>query len=176
MEEQEIELEESIIEEPEQQDDELDLDEGIEETEEPKEEVVEKPEPKKRVESQVDRLKREKKELQDKLNAQSTGLSIEDTIAITTSGIHKDDIKEVLDYAKYKGLSFSEAMDSPVVKMTLKENAQARARKASTLQSTNRTGVQGDEVARAVARYKKDGTLPDNNPALVSKIMNELTK
>lgn len=141
------------------------------EAEEPKQEA---PAPTKRAESHIDRLKRENQELKDKLASQTTGLSIEDTLAITSSGIHKDDLREVVEYAKYKNISLSEALEAPVVKMTLKENIQKRERKASTITPTNRTGTQVDDVERAVARYKKDGTLPDNNPALVSKILDRL--
>jgi ElaB/YqjD/DUF883 family membrane-anchored ribosome-binding protein len=158
--------------------------EEVEEVEEEAEEVVEEveevapeptPEPKKRAESQIERLKRELKEAKEKLaTSQTTGLSLEDTLAITTSGIHKEDLPEVIEYAKYKGIPLSEAMESSYVKTIQRENAQIRAKRASTIASPNRTGGQVDDVARAVARYKKDGTLPEGNPALISKILDAI--
>lgn len=154
------------------------VEEEVEEQEQEAEESQEEtpaPAPAKRAESHIDRLKRENKELREKLDSnQSTGLSIEDTFAITSSGIHRDDIKDVKEYADYKKISLSEALESPIVKMTLKENAVKREQRASTIKSPNRTGGQVDELARAVAKYKKDGTLPDNNPALTSKILDAI--
>lgn len=151
-------------------------DEAVEEQEaEVSEKETPAPAPTKRAESQIDRLKRELSEAKAKLASnQTTGLSIEDTLAITSSGIHRDDIKEVVEYAKYKNISLSEALESPIVKMTLKENSVKREQKASTITSPNRTGGKVDEVERALAKYKKDGTLPDNNPALVSQILKRL--
>lgn len=53
-------------------------------------------------------------------------LSSIDTIAIMRANVHTDDIDEVVEYAKFKGVSISEALKSPVVRGLLSEKEEFR--------------------------------------------------
>lgn len=53
-------------------------------------------------------------------------LSSKDIIAINRANIHEDDLDEVVDYAKYKKISISEALKSNVVTTLLKDRAEHR--------------------------------------------------
>lgn len=60
-------------------------------------------------------------------STKSDGLSIKDLLALTENKVSEDDIDEVVEYAKFKKISISEALKSPVVKATLADKAQIRA-------------------------------------------------
>lgn len=53
-------------------------------------------------------------------------LSSIDTIAIMRANVHTDDIDEVVEYAKFKGISIPEALKSPVVRGLLSEKEEFR--------------------------------------------------
>lgn len=53
-------------------------------------------------------------------------LSSIDTIAIMRANVHTDDIDEVVEYAKFKGISVSEALKSSVVRGLLSEKEEFR--------------------------------------------------
>lgn len=139
------------------------------------------PEPKKRAESQIDRLKRERDEAKAKLakfeEGGNTNAGTDDALLarLENRGVmDQEDQAYVIRFAKSEGISPIEALNDEIVKDKLAYFKKQRETKASTFTGTNRTGGKVDEVERAVARYKKDGTLPDNNPALVSKILSRL--
>ena len=82
----------------------------------------------------------------------------------------------VLRFAKAEGVTALEVLNDPIVKDRLAANKRERESAAATPRSNNRSSNQVDEVAAAVRKYKQTGDLPDNNPALTSKILNELEK
>lgn len=85
-----------------------------------------------------------------------SGLSSEDVLTLVNAKItHPDDIKEVKDYASYKGISVDEALKSSVVKTTLQTNVEERA----TSEATNTKGgkrvtskTSGKELLRRVGK------------------------
>lgn len=89
-------------------------------------------------------------------------LSTIDIIALTKANIETDDIEEVLDYAKFKGISVSEALKSTVVKATLSERAEQR----NVSMATN-TGGSKRGVARvsddALMQSASKGNLPESD-------------
>lgn len=89
--------------------------------------------------------------------------------------LDSDDQQYVLRFAKIEGISPVEALNDPVVKDKLARTKKERESKAATFTPKNRTAVsQSADVDRGVRQYKKDGTLPDGNPKLVSQILNKL--
>jgi len=53
------------------------------------------------------------------------GLSLKDIRAL--QDIHDDDVEEVIEYAKFKGISIAEAKKNPVIQNTLKTRSEERA-------------------------------------------------
>lgn len=78
----------------------------------------------------------------------ANGLSTADTIALVRANVNDEDIDEILEYARFKKISVSEALKSDVVQATLstkeekRKSAQAvytgTARRASTVKSDDR--------------------------------------
>ena len=55
-----------------------------------------------------------------------TEFSPKDYLALSQAGVPADDLDEVMDFAKYKGISIHEALKSTYIKTTLKEKAEER--------------------------------------------------
>lgn len=80
-----------------------------------------------RAEKAESKIKTEKSQTQTKeIKSVNAELSTIDIIALTKANIETEDIQEVLDYAKFKNISISEALKSPIVKATLSEKAEQR--------------------------------------------------
>lgn len=100
----------------------------------------------KKAESEAKLLKAErlKKEEVAKVEAPSQkqdGLSSMDTIALINAKVtEKEDIEEVMDYAKLKNIPISDALNANVVKTILKEKAENRATAEATNTGTARRG------------------------------------
>lgn len=121
------------------------------------------------------RLKKAEKELKEKKEAkpekkapavQANGLSTADIIALTRANIEDDDIDEVLEYAKFRKISVSEALKSSVMKATLSERAEERksAQAVYTGGGTRRAGGSiSDE--RLMADAQK-GIMPESESDL----------
>ena len=88
--------------------------------------------------------------------------------------LSEDDQQYVLKYAKVEGLDPIKALEDDFVKDKLADMKRKRQSVEATPRSNNRTNASVDEVAVWVRKYKMNGTLPDNNPALTSKILRAL--
>ena len=86
-----------------------------------------------------------------------------------------DDQNYVLRFAKDNNLTPVDALKDLIVIDRLASNAKARTSVDATPTSNNRANTAQNELDVAVKRYDKDGTLPDNNPALTAKILKKLT-
>lgn len=53
-------------------------------------------------------------------------VTLKDQLALVQAQVNPDDVDEVISYAKYKGITITEALKSPVVKATLSERAEQR--------------------------------------------------
>lgn len=53
-------------------------------------------------------------------------LSTMDVLALTRANLHDDDIKEVVEYAKFKNIPISEALNSPTIKAVIAQNTEFR--------------------------------------------------
>lgn len=136
---------------------------------------------KQRAHSQIDRLKKERDEAKAKLALYESGdkkpVSTDDALLARLENRGVMDSEEqayVIKFAKAEGISPIEALQDEVVKDKLNYFKKQREVKASTFVAPNRTGGKVDDVDRWVAKYKKDGSLPDGNPALISKILDRL--
>lgn len=88
--------------------------------------------------------------------------------------MEKEDQEYVLRFAKSEGVSPIDALEDPIVKDRLKANERSRNSEKATPRSNNRTADTTDEVDMWVKKYQKTGELPENNPALTSKILDKL--
>jgi len=88
--------------------------------------------------------------------------------------LHEDEQQYILKYAKVEGLDPIKAIEDDFVKDRLADMKRKRQSVEASPRSNNRTNTSVDEVAVWVKKYKVNGTLPDNNPALTSKILRAL--
>lgn len=111
-------------------------------------------------------IEKAKKKSKTAPSVATNGLSTADIIALTRANIEDEDIDEVIDYAKYRKISVSEALKSTVVKATLSEKAEERksAQAVYTGSGTRRAGGSiSDE--RLMADAQK-GIMPDSEADL----------
>ena len=89
-------------------------------------------------------------------------VSLKDNMALIKADVHEDDIDEVLDYAKFKGISVSEALKSPAIKATLEGKAELRnvAAGTNTGPSRHSSAKISDEALLANAEA---GKLPETD-------------
>lgn len=92
-------------------------------------------------------------------------LSSKDIIAITKSGVHDDDLDEVLDYAKYKKISVGEALKSNVIVTLLKEKEEQRKTASASNTGTARRGSVKVSDEDIVSKLEK-GEVPEDAEAL----------
>ena len=151
----------------------LDTEPIVEETvelEEDVEEVVSKAEYDKLKEiAENQRIRAEKAEKKAKVEtpkAKEADLSPKDLYAFMEAKIPRDDIEDVIEYSKLKGIAITEALQSNVVKAILADKAEQRAIAEATNTGTARRGTAklSDEVIIANAAQ---GKLPDDPADLV---------
>ncbi len=91
----------------------------------------------------------------------SNELTQSDVIAIIKNNVDEEDIPEIADFAKLKGITFSEALKSSIVKNILREKQEERSVAEATHTGASRKGATkvSDETLLANARA---GKMPDN--------------
>lgn len=136
--------------------------EDIEEAEEEAEPQIDWEARAKKAEAAIEKAKQKAKSAP---SSPTSNLSPADIIALTKANIEPDDIQEVLDYAQYKRISVSQALQSSVVKATLAEAAEHRKSAAAVATPGRRasTGSISDEKLLANA---KAGILPESEADL----------
>lgn len=104
--------------------------------------------------------------------AQDSSLSVHDAIALMTAKVTEaEDIKEVEDYARFRGISVSEALKSSVVKTLLADKAEMRR----TAQATNTGKARAGSATVSedvILKNAQQGKLPDDPAALVAARFN----
>ncbi len=106
-----------------------------------------------------------------KPSREKDGLSSMDTIALIGAKVtEKEDIDEVLDYAKLKGLSISEALKAGVVKTILAEKAEQRQTAAATNTGAARRGTTKISDEQILANASQ-GKYPEDPEALAEARM-----
>jgi len=100
-----------------------------------------------------------------KIETSKPSLSTSDLLAVINAKIHQDDIGEVEDYAKYKGISIAEALKSGVVKTLLADKEENRKVANATNAGPSRRGsvkVSGDVLLEKA----RNGEITDDVEAL----------
>lgn len=93
--------------------------------------------------------------------AATEGLSTADILALSKADVDTEDLDEVLDYAKYKKISISEALKSSVLKNTLQERIEQRkSAEAVTTKGTRRAASSQVSDDRLLADAQ-NGIFPD---------------
>lgn len=125
--------------------------------------------------------RKEAEELRTKITPPATAtptgnsdLSSKDIIAITKANIHEDDLDEVVDYAKYKKISISEALKAGVIKTMLKDKEEQR----KTAQATATTSPRRSSVKTSdeeIVNKMDQGELPED-PATLAQARWNLKK
>ena len=92
-------------------------------------------------------------------------LSPVDIIAISKANIEAEDIEDVIDYAKYKGISLVEALKSPVVQATISQKNELRKTAQATSTGSVRRGTSQVSDAQLLENARK-GILPDSDADL----------
>lgn len=87
--------------------------------------------------------------------------------------LHPDDQAYILKFAKVEGVHYLEALEDDIVKDKLDRNKKQRLSASAAPRGNNRAPGDQNEVASAIKKYEKDGTLPDN-PALTAKVLKAL--
>lgn len=89
-------------------------------------------------------------------------LSAVDIIAISKANIEAEDVEDVLDYAKYKGISIAEALKSSVIKATLSQKDELRKTAQATSTGTSRRGSASITDGQLLANAEK-GIMPESD-------------
>lgn len=109
-----------------------------------------------KAEAELKKLKSDKKEEGDKL-------STKDFYALTKANVPEEDVDDVAEYARFKGISVSDALKSSVVKATLAEKAQNRTNASAMQTRTTRsqsTTPDGQAILEKV-RIKGEEAIPE---------------
>jgi hypothetical protein len=86
-------------------------------------------------------------------------LSTKDTIALIEAKVPSDDIEEVEEYAKFKGISVAEALKSSVVKSVLAEKAEMRrTAEATNVKATSRKSTKPTDILQKAS----EGIMPES--------------
>ena len=123
-----------------------------------------------KAERAIEKSKKKAKDTPKKEEADDAVLSRLETRGVMDA----DDQNYVLRFAKDNNLTPVDALKDLIVIDRLASNAKARTSVEATPTSNNRANTAQNELDVAVKRYDKDGTLPDNNPALTAKILKKL--
>lgn len=92
--------------------------------------------------------------------------SIKDYIALKNANIHEDDVDEVVEYAKFKKVSISEALKSSVIKATLAEKQEHRQTAQATNTGKTKGGNSNVSGETLLEKASKTGEVPEDDKAM----------
>lgn len=92
--------------------------------------------------------------------SQENGLSPRDFLALKDSNITGDDFDEVQDFAKYKGISISDALGHPTLKNILADRAEER-RTARATETRSPRGIAKNSAEDMLKKAEASGEVPD---------------
>lgn len=106
----------------------------------------------------------------------ATSLSAFDLIAIQNAGVkEEDELQEVMEYAKYKNISVSEALKSNIVKTTLKDMREFKQTSEASNTGPSRRGVSKPTDSSLIANAS-NGSLPDSEDDIARLVMLRMKK
>lgn len=99
--------------------------------------------------------------------SEENNLSMRDAIVLAKADIPEEDIDEVTDYARFKGITIAEALKSGVVKATLSEKAEARkTAQATQVRQTRPQNTKSDgHTILQNAKEKGEDAIPSGGTA-----------
>jgi hypothetical protein len=98
--------------------------------------------------------------------AKSDNLSSKDLIALMNNKVHEDDVQEVVDFAKFKGLSVAEAIKHSTMRTVLAENSEKRNTAEATHTGRSRSGNMRASEDTLFSKARKTGEIPDSRDDL----------
>lgn len=139
----------------------LDTTENEESIEDVKSQLVKAQELANNYKIRAEKAEKKAKEPESKPRKESE-LSTMDIIALSKANLEQEDVEEVMEYAKFKGISIHEALKSSVVKATIQEKAEMRLTAQATNVNGSRrsTGKVSDETLLSNA---KKGIMPESD-------------
>lgn len=120
--------------------------------------------------------KKYKEPVKTEVKTDSKDISFKEQMALINAKVHEDDIDEVLDYAKYKNISISEALKSNVIKSSLAEKEELRNTAEATNTGRTRSGNSKQSGDTLLSKAKNTGELPDRAEELDSLLESRYTK
>lgn len=106
-----------------------------------------------------------KVETQKIASGKSSELSAIDIIAISKANIEAEDVEDVLEYARFKGISLSEALKSPVVRATISHKEETRKTAQASNTGTARRGSTALSDSQLLENARK-GIMPESDADL----------
>jgi hypothetical protein len=106
-------------------------------------------------------LKGSKSTTEKKESAEPT-LSVKDSIALAKADISVDDIDDVLEFAKFKGMSVSDALSNNMVKTMLKDKEETRRTAEATSTNDGRRAPKQASANELLSNASK-GNLPKDD-------------
>lgn len=121
------------------------------------------------------RIRAEKAERLNKVSkteapkAQTVSLSNKDFLALVNAKINEEDIGEVEDFAKYKGISIADALKSSALKSLLRDKEESR--RVANASNTGKTRQGSSKVSEDILISKaQKGELPDSDDDIIRMI------
>jgi len=105
-----------------------------------------------------------KKVKTEKDTPKQPGYSLKDIRAL--SDIHDDDVDEVVDYAKNKGISVAEAKKAPLIQSFLRDSNEIRKTADATNTGTTKRGAKKTSGAELLKKFEETGEVPENKADL----------
>lgn len=105
-----------------------------------------------------------------KVEVRESGISSKDTIALINAKVHEDDVDDVVEYAKYKNISISEALKSSIIRATLTEKDELRNTAQATNTGKTRSGSSRVSGESLLEKASKTGEVPDSDKDLESMV------
>lgn len=119
----------------------------------------------------AERELRESKERKGDAKPQASGtqdrLSDQDLIAVITNKVNQKDLPEIAEYAKMKGLSIAEALETNVVKSIMKDNEEMRATAKATNTTTTARGTSKVSDESLLNSASEKGILPESDEDMI---------
>lgn len=103
-------------------------------------------------------------------------IGVRDTIAIMNAKVHEDDIGEVMEYAKFKGIPVAEALKSPILKATLAEKAEQRQTAQATTTGRVRSGNVQKSAEAILEKAQSTGEIPDSDADMAALVAARLER
>lgn len=119
-----------------------------------------------RAEKAERKLKGKGKPAPGQKSEQSSNLSPQDTVAIIRAEIAAEDINDVVEFAKFKKISVTEALKSSILKAALAEKAEKRNTGNATNTGKHRPGSRKPSGSSLLKKAQTSGEIPSDDESM----------